>query len=57
MNPVLLKPGSDRTSQVVLLGRPVGELSARGYHDGRQRELLATVAGLPGASCGARTTW
>ncbi|QHC21813.1 cobyric acid synthase [Streptomyces sp. GS7] len=31
MNPVLLKPGGDRSSQVVLLGRPVGELSARGY--------------------------
>jgi adenosylcobyric acid synthase len=43
MNPVLLKPGGDRTSQVVLLGRPVGEMSARGYHRGRQRELLGTV--------------
>ncbi|MFE9538838.1 cobyric acid synthase [Streptomyces sp. NPDC006691] len=31
MNPVLLKPGSDRSSQVVLMGRPVGELSARGF--------------------------
>ncbi|MFI5807387.1 cobyric acid synthase [Streptomyces sp. NPDC051561] len=31
MNPVLLKPGSDRSSQVVLLGRPVGEMSARGF--------------------------
>ncbi|MEU2433098.1 cobyric acid synthase [Streptomyces sp. NPDC007861] len=31
MNPVLLKPGSDRSSQVVLMGKPVGELSARGY--------------------------
>src|SRR5215471_5096056 len=31
MNPVLLKPGGDRTSQVVLLGKPVGELSARGF--------------------------
>ncbi|WP_232110378.1 cobyric acid synthase [Streptomyces buecherae] len=31
MNPVLLKPGSDRSSQVVLLGKPVGELSARGF--------------------------
>ncbi|WP_016907234.1 cobyric acid synthase [Streptomyces xiaopingdaonensis] len=31
MNPVLLKPGGERSSQVVLLGRPVGELSARGY--------------------------
>ncbi|MDX3231673.1 cobyric acid synthase [Streptomyces sp. ME19-01-6] len=43
MNPVLLKPGSDRSSQVVLLGKPVGELSARGYHDGRQDALLGTV--------------
>ncbi|MEU7314648.1 cobyric acid synthase [Streptomyces sp. NPDC007083] len=31
MNPVLLKPGGDRTSQVVLLGKAVGEMSARGY--------------------------
>lgn len=34
MNPVLLKPGSDSSSQVVLLGKPVGEMSARGYHGG-----------------------
>ncbi|MEV6794822.1 cobyric acid synthase [Streptomyces sp. NPDC051320] len=31
MNPVLLKPGSDRSSQVVLMGKPVGEMSARGF--------------------------
>ncbi|WP_415954152.1 cobyric acid synthase [Streptomyces sp. KLOTTS4A1] len=43
MNPVLLKPGSDRSSQVVLMGRPVGEMSARGYHGGRQEALLGTV--------------
>lgn len=56
MNPVLLKPGSDRSSQVVLMGRPVGELSARGFfggpggaspgktlHGGRQEALLSTV--------------
>ncbi len=43
MNPVLLKPGSDRSSQVVLMGKPVGELSARGYHAGRQERLLGTV--------------
>ncbi|WP_328313627.1 cobyric acid synthase [Streptomyces sp. NBC_00442] len=43
MNPVLLKPGSDRSSQVVLMGRPVGELSARGYHGGRQQTLLEPV--------------
>lgn len=34
MNPVLLKPGSDRSSQVVLMGKPVGELSARGFFRG-----------------------
>ena len=44
MNPVLLKPGSDRRSQVVLLGKAVGEMSARGYHGGRRPELLDTVA-------------
>ncbi|MFD5554447.1 cobyric acid synthase [Streptomyces sp. NPDC127068] len=35
MNPVLLKPGGDRTSQVVLKGRPVGEMSARGFFGAR----------------------
>ncbi|MET9540753.1 cobyric acid synthase [Streptomyces sp. NPDC006553] len=56
MNPVLLKPGSDRSSQVVLMGKPVGELSARGFfggpggsspgkalHGGRQQELFEPV--------------
>lgn len=55
MNPVLLKPGSDRSSQVVLMGKPVGELSARGYfggpgspggsslYAGRREQLLGTV--------------
>ncbi|MET7693520.1 cobyric acid synthase [Streptomyces sp. NPDC005483] len=43
MNPVLLKPGGEQSSQVVLLGKPVGELSARGYHGGRQQQLLGTV--------------
>ncbi|MFI0507160.1 cobyric acid synthase [Streptomyces albogriseolus] len=43
MNPVLLKPGGERSSQVVLMGRPVGEMSARGYHGGRQEQLLGTV--------------
>lgn len=45
MNPVLLKPGGDRTSQVVLMGRPVGEMSARGYHNGSRAQLLETVTG------------
>ena len=43
MNPVLLKPGSDRSSQVVLMGRAVGEVSAASYRP--LRPLLArTVA-------------
>jgi len=45
MNPVLLKPGSDQSSQVVLLGKPVGEMSARGYHSEHRAELLRTVVG------------
>jgi adenosylcobyric acid synthase len=35
MNPVLLKPGSDRRSHVVVLGRPGGEVSARDFVEGR----------------------
>jgi len=31
MNPILLKPTSDRASQVVVLGRPVDELDAAAY--------------------------
>jgi len=41
-NPVLLKPGSDRTSQVVLLGRALGTVDARSYRQ-RTDNLLATV--------------
>jgi len=33
MNPVLLKPGSDRRSQVVVLGRPYAEAGALDYGD------------------------
>jgi adenosylcobyric acid synthase len=33
MNPVLLKPGSDRTSQVVLMGHPFAEAGALDYGD------------------------
>src|SRR5437588_8961806 len=42
MNPILLKPTGERTSQVVLLGRPVGHLSAAEYHE-LKPSLLATV--------------
>ena len=33
MNPVLLKPGSDRASQVVVLGRPWADVTATSYRD------------------------
>jgi adenosylcobyric acid synthase len=44
MNPVLLKPGSDRRSQVVVLGHPVAEVDALRYgeHRARLREVVAT---------------
>jgi adenosylcobyric acid synthase len=35
MNPVLLKPGSDQRSHVVLMGRPWGELSSSNWTAGR----------------------
>ena len=37
MNPVLLKPGSDRRAHIVLRGRPAGELVAGEYATGRRR--------------------
>ena len=42
MNPVLLKPTDDRSSQVMVLGRPWATLDARSYHD-RKPELLPVV--------------
>ena len=48
-NPVLLKPGGDRTSQVVVLGKAVGEVSALSYRDRKaalMRTVLATLADL-----------
>ncbi|TCO46536.1 adenosylcobyric acid synthase (glutamine-hydrolysing) [Actinocrispum wychmicini] len=48
-NPVLLKPGGDRTSQIVVLGKAVGHTSALSYRE-RKPELfetvLSTLAGL-----------
>ncbi len=40
-NPILLKPGSDRTSQLLVRGRPVGTVGARDYV--RHRDRLAGV--------------
>jgi adenosylcobyric acid synthase len=49
MNPVLLKPSSDKRSQVVLLGRPVAEVDALTYQELKprlQRAILDSFADL-----------
>src|SRR5271155_3017009 len=43
MNPILIKPSSDRGSQVILLGRVWGQVTASDYHRGRVEELFPTV--------------
>jgi adenosylcobyric acid synthase len=46
MNPVLLKPGSDLTSQIVLMGRAVGDTTCDGYwrpETGRERLFPAVL--------------
>jgi len=42
MNPILLKPTGERTSQVVVMGRPIDHMEAAVYHDHKPR-LLGVV--------------
>lgn len=44
MNPVLLKPGGDRRSHVVVMGRPAGTLDARDFTRGRDHLAEAAFA-------------
>ena len=44
MNPVLLKPGGDRRSHVVVLGQPAGTVSSRDFVDGRAHLADAAFA-------------
>ncbi|RYU09871.1 cobyric acid synthase [Nocardioides iriomotensis] len=44
MNPVLLKPGSDRRSHVVVMGRPRGTVDAADFVDGRKHLAEAAHA-------------
>ena len=44
MNPVLLKPGGDRRSHVVVMGQPAGEVSSRDFVDGRRHLAAAAHA-------------
>jgi adenosylcobyric acid synthase len=46
MNPVLLKPTGERTSQVVVLGRATGEQSAADYHAGKATLRPVVLAAL-----------
>ena len=46
MNPVLLKPTGERTSQVVVMGRAVGEQSAADYHAGKSALRPTVLAAL-----------
>jgi adenosylcobyric acid synthase len=43
MNPILLKPAGDMTSQVMVAGKIWGRLSASDYHQRRVEELLPIV--------------
>jgi adenosylcobyric acid synthase len=44
MNPILLKPTGEQSSQVVVMGKPQGTISAQQYHD-QKLQLLPTVLG------------
>ncbi|WP_017609821.1 cobyric acid synthase [Nocardiopsis xinjiangensis] len=44
MNPVLLKPGTDRRSHAVLMGHPAGDLSSTGWEQGRRHLAKAAHA-------------
>ena len=43
MNPVLLKPTGNSCSQVVLMGKPVGVMTAKDYHSGYSVTALDTI--------------
>ncbi|SDE84814.1 cobyric acid synthase [Sporomusa acidovorans] len=43
MNPVLLKPTGNSCSQVIVMGKPVGNMSAKEYHSGYSLKALGVV--------------
>ena len=43
MNPVLLKPTGNSTSQVIINGRPIGNMSAKEYHQGYSLKAFEAV--------------
>lgn len=43
MNPVLLKPTGDAGSQVILMGKPIGTVSAADYHNGYNLRAFGVI--------------
>ncbi len=39
MNPILLKPSSDTGAQVIMRGKPIGNMTAKEYHDYKPKAL------------------
>ena len=46
MNPILLKPESDRRSQIVVLGKVIGSMTAMEYHEHKPRLLTVIERSL-----------
>jgi adenosylcobyric acid synthase len=46
MNPILIKPSGERHSQVMLMGRPLLDVDARGYHALKPRLMPDVLAAL-----------
>lgn len=46
MNPVLLKPTTDRDAQVIVAGRPIGAMSAAAYHEYKPELFELVLASL-----------
>src|SRR6202789_2749796 len=44
MNPILIKPSGDQSSQVVVRGKIWGQISAADYHQRRVEELMPMVS-------------
>jgi cobyric acid synthase len=51
MNPILLKPSSDTGSQVILLGKPIGNLSAVDYYAYKRRLVDKVRDSYDGLAC------
>lgn len=43
MNPVLLKPTGNSCSQVILMGKPIGNMTAKEYHTGYSVQALGVI--------------